>query len=153
MIPYEIIRFELCSFLHPQHIAKLALVCKKWSDLLDEEMMNHLLKRDFGYSYGDYKTLWNNRIEYQTFKGIEIWKPRIGNIMLLQHGYVENIKVKVTKIIGDKVLLKGEKDIWIKFNRRMGRWESLSYPKLFTRIMSLVGHVIKHDIEENYLLQ
>lgn len=173
MITLEIIRYEICSFLQVEDVSRMARVCKDWCGLMDQEMCDYFLKRDFNFpspeteGAGDwklYQTFQFETIEYQDFKGTQVWKPRVGNIVFVSDWYDKFIKVQVKKIKGNQVTVERlsehprlERRFLIVFHRGFGRWEysgknkvrlhDVSYKtaQLFEKILSLNHSVIKHD--------
>ena len=165
MIPLEIIRDVVCSFLDVKDIATLARGCCEWAKLMDDEMYAYLCERDFKLNkeflettYGIksfrklYKKYFVDQIVHQDFNGIQVWKPRVGNhIHLKAKGWIY-MSGYVIKAENDRATLssKFRKHVLV-FCREYGRWEwsTRSTDKGFIELeyvkRSSDGDFIRHD--------
>ena len=150
MIPLEIIRYVVCSFLDVKDIAALTRVCIEWKELMDNEMYGYLCERDFGIK-GDwklYKKYFSEQIGYQNFNGVHVWKPREGNQVYMRTKSTMNIPSRVIRVEGDSATLFGFYPYTLVFRREFGRWEC-SVEVGFVKLESVQNYsdetIIRHD--------
>lgn len=158
MIPVEIIRYVVCSFLDVKDIATLARGCSEWKEMMDLEMCNYLLLRDFDVGVGDwksYKTLFSRQIGYQDFNGVQVWKPRVGNHIYMSTKWTSNITKLIIKVENDHATLAStyglELECVLFFRREYGRWEccSKNSESGFNKLESVQNYfdyaIVRHD--------